>query len=957
MKQPFGETSGIKVFLSLVPGETLQSQETASEIYRRDWSLRDLLEVHLQPLCRQGLIAIWHPGKLVSGQRWRQEIEGHLAAADILVLLLSAQFLADESCYAQMEQALERFRTGRARVVPVFLRHVDNVQALPVGELAPLPVHAEPLSLASDLDQAASEVAEGLRLLVEEQLRSAAVSPSDIHFSLPTPGGRNVLNPLPVFPASTALLPRTEQRAAIARLLAQSENTAVMLTGLGGIGKTILAGQIYQEYATPAFWFDLSPTVMLADVVGSLCQALGRPLPVFENPTAPVQELFVLLREVDCLLVLDGFESWLALQNGQVPIQYAGVRELLALLHGSGRTCAGRVLCTSRLYPYGVLSDPGHVQEFPVAGLSVEESIQLLRLGNCASIERAAEEDLIGIANHCQGHALTLAWVRGLLARDAALTPASLLRAQHEKGLWVSERMFELLTRLYREYFTPEQRVLLLAFAIYREAVPFAAALAIVDLLLPEAQRDWSLTRLGLLDQGLLQVSGNGYYHPHPVVGDFLQERSLPAEREMQTRAHLGAANYYQARLQSLPEPRQERQNSEKLHASVEAAWHLCKAGEHARAYQLMQASSCFAQLHRQGQSGTLLVLYQELQAGAFKPSEPSQAAGMSNELGEIYEALGQKERALRAYQEALTLFRQTGEQERIVEVLANLGAMYRVCGEPSEALACYQEALTCCEQAPGELVWRGRILHNLGKLVYEEGIQEERHNRAKKARQCYQRSLKYYRQAVAWHQRHQLSLEEAFALNNLGDVYQALHDYRQAQTHYLQALEYFRAQRDRRHEAIALNNLGLLSQDMARQNEDDALLEEARTRCEQALHIFREVGDRWQERRVLRNLGRFYLTYPHYPPQQRYTYSLACFAAASQIAEELLAPQDTPLPHWIEKTIRQELGDQPFEELLEYTMQHAERIVRGLSQTIRPCAGQFDPDPSVRATFLRLLR
>lgn len=59
-----------------------------------DWLKR--LQVHLKPLERAGTIAWWDDTRILPGQVWRDEIEKALAAADIGVLLVSADFLASD---------------------------------------------------------------------------------------------------------------------------------------------------------------------------------------------------------------------------------------------------------------------------------------------------------------------------------------------------------------------------------------------------------------------------------------------------------------------------------------------------------------------------------------------------------------------------------------------------------------------------------------------------------------------------------------------------------------------------------------------------------------------------------------------------------------------------------------------------------------------------------------------
>src|SRR6266516_4148323 len=84
-----------------------------------DEALLQQLHTHLSPLTRQGLIATWYDRELVAGTDWAGEIDAHLEQASIILLLVSADFIASRYCYeVEMTRALERHEAGQARVIP-----------------------------------------------------------------------------------------------------------------------------------------------------------------------------------------------------------------------------------------------------------------------------------------------------------------------------------------------------------------------------------------------------------------------------------------------------------------------------------------------------------------------------------------------------------------------------------------------------------------------------------------------------------------------------------------------------------------------------------------------------------------------------------------------------------------------------------------------------------------------
>jgi len=74
-----------------------------------DENLRDRLETHLSSLRRQGIISSWHDQQITAGTGLGEAIDNHLNAADIILLLVSPDFIDSDYCHAQeMRLALER---------------------------------------------------------------------------------------------------------------------------------------------------------------------------------------------------------------------------------------------------------------------------------------------------------------------------------------------------------------------------------------------------------------------------------------------------------------------------------------------------------------------------------------------------------------------------------------------------------------------------------------------------------------------------------------------------------------------------------------------------------------------------------------------------------------------------------------------------------------------------------
>lgn len=88
---------------------------------REDKMFREELERHLSNLRRQQFIISWSDREIAPGAEWRKEIGTQLNAADLILLLISADFMSSEYGYSvEMQQALQRHNAGLARVIPIF---------------------------------------------------------------------------------------------------------------------------------------------------------------------------------------------------------------------------------------------------------------------------------------------------------------------------------------------------------------------------------------------------------------------------------------------------------------------------------------------------------------------------------------------------------------------------------------------------------------------------------------------------------------------------------------------------------------------------------------------------------------------------------------------------------------------------------------------------------------------
>ncbi|MBD2451418.1 toll/interleukin-1 receptor domain-containing protein [Nostoc sp. FACHB-152] len=135
----------------------------------RDEEMRQKLENHLRGLERQGVITKWHKGMISPGKDWEVENDNQLKTADIILVLISSDFIASDYHWeVVIKKAMQQHRARKSRVIPILLRPVlntwklalDNLQALPKGEI--------PVTSWKPYDNAFVNIAEGIKEAAEE---------------------------------------------------------------------------------------------------------------------------------------------------------------------------------------------------------------------------------------------------------------------------------------------------------------------------------------------------------------------------------------------------------------------------------------------------------------------------------------------------------------------------------------------------------------------------------------------------------------------------------------------------------------------------------------------------------------------------------------------------------------------------------------------------------------------
>jgi tetratricopeptide (TPR) repeat protein len=278
-----------------------------------DEALWQKLEAQLAILRKQGLIEIWDKGDIAAGADRTRAADTRLAAADIIVLLISPDFLASDYVGGvELKRALARHEARTALVIPVILRPC-LWKLGDFAKLQALPTDGEPVTSDKwpSQDAAFVVVAQGIARAVEEHIerRRAEVAARPGSTAAPiwrVPYRRNVS-----FTGREGLLEELHR--------ASTRGAAVALTGLGGIGKTQLALEYayrHRDEYRVVWWVRADDEATLAADYAGLAAALGLPEREAKEQAVVVAAVRLWLEQnTGWLLVFDNAENRAAVRD------------------------------------------------------------------------------------------------------------------------------------------------------------------------------------------------------------------------------------------------------------------------------------------------------------------------------------------------------------------------------------------------------------------------------------------------------------------------------------------------------------------------------------------------------------------------------------------------------------------------------------------------------------------
>lgn len=805
---------------------------------REDELLRDELAKHLKLLVRQGIIKTWYDREITAGSDWAGQIDKNMELAQVILLLVSADFLASDYCYdVEMKRAIVRHDAGDACVIPVILRKVDWYGA-PFTHLQPLPRNAEPVTSWENRDQAFTDIAVGIRKAVEklknpmegsqvdfiETVNSDIVPPSNlVADNLPRSGIIQFVGRQEILQQLHQLL----HHGNLARVTA--------VTGMGGVGKTELSLQYAlgyrNQYTAGICWLQARNGDIASQIV-QFCRA--------HLKLNPSEELDLLAQVVFCWSHWPSGDALVILDD---VTDYKVVKPFLP-----PNNPRFKILITTRLRL------GKSVQQLELNTLSEEAAIALLEL----LIEQERVQEELDAAQKL------LAWL-GYLPLGVELVGRYLDR---KPDLSLEEMQERLQTKSLNERSLKKsdddmtaRTGVAAAFELSWETLPEAAKrLSCLLSLFAPAPISWNLVEQccsesdsedleelrdeTLLNLHLLQRKGSGTYQLHQLVREFLRDKidSLEEPDEL-------SSKFCQAMVaiaQQIPESPNRKlilQVSPTTPHIAEAATQFCQMLDEQDFIQPFQALGRFYEgqgfceqaeswadiFCRQAKSklgsehpivatslDNLAFIYRS--RGKYAEAEPlyfqalemrrkllknehSEVADSLNNLALLYEAQGRYAEAeplcLRALEMRKRLFK--NQHPDVADSLNNLGLLYTNQGKCTEAESLLEEALALRKHLLGSE--HPRVATSLNNLAYCYNTQEK----CEEAELLYVEALELYKRLLG--DNHP---DVAIGLNNLAQLYVNQNRYADAEPLFIQALGILKQAYGDEHPNIAasLNNL-----------------------------------------------------------------------------------------------------------------------------------------------------
>jgi hypothetical protein len=145
---------------------------------RQDKEQRQSLEKHLSMLVRNKVINQWYDGKITAGSPWETKILENLESADIVVFLITTNWLNSGACIEEWEQAkLYAKSQPNKRLIPIIASECAWMDFDDMKSMQALPSDGKPVTQWKPMNSAWSNVYEGIKAAAMEVKKNFKLKP------------------------------------------------------------------------------------------------------------------------------------------------------------------------------------------------------------------------------------------------------------------------------------------------------------------------------------------------------------------------------------------------------------------------------------------------------------------------------------------------------------------------------------------------------------------------------------------------------------------------------------------------------------------------------------------------------------------------------------------------------------------------------------------------------------
>jgi hypothetical protein len=144
---------------------------------------KEKMHTSLSVLKRSKLLSEWHDRKIIAGQKISERILSEMTSSDIVVFLVSPDFLSSQACNDEWNLAKTMADKGSLKLISIILRDCAWKDFDDMANYLVLPKDGKPLDLWDNVDTAWKNVYEGIKSVIEDIQKTFTVK-SDFQNSI-----------------------------------------------------------------------------------------------------------------------------------------------------------------------------------------------------------------------------------------------------------------------------------------------------------------------------------------------------------------------------------------------------------------------------------------------------------------------------------------------------------------------------------------------------------------------------------------------------------------------------------------------------------------------------------------------------------------------------------------------------------------------------------------------------